>query len=62
MGAEVEQFLSDLAVRGNVFASTQNQVKSALPFLYREVLGQELEWLQNVTQARVWSRTLFAYP
>ena len=46
---EVEQFLSDLAVRGNVSASTQNQAKSALLFLYRDVLGQELEWLQNVT-------------
>ena len=61
-GAEVEQFLSDLAVRGNVSASTQNQAKSALLFLYRAVLGQELGWLQNVTQARVCSRTLFAYP
>ena len=61
-GAEVEQFLSDLAVRRNVSASTQNQAKSALVFLYREVLGQELEWLRNVTQGRVCSRTLFAYP
>ena len=61
-GAEVEQFLSDLAVRGDVSASTQNQAKSALLFLYREVLGQELEWLQNVTPARVCSRTLLAYP
>ena len=50
---EVEQFLSDLAVRRNVSASTQNQAKSALLFLYRQVLGQELEWLRNITQARV---------
>ena len=50
---EVEQFLSDLAVRGNVSASTQNQAKSALLFLYRDVLGQELDWLRNITQARV---------
>src|SRR5438093_2867786 len=57
-GAEFEQFLSDLAVRRNVPASTQNQAKSALLFLYRDVLGQELDWLQNVTRARVCSRTL----
>jgi hypothetical protein len=61
-GAEVEQFWSDLAERRNVSASTQNQAKSALLFLYRDVLGQELDWLQNVTQARVCSRTLLAYP
>jgi integron integrase len=49
----VEAFLSDLAVRGNVAASTQNQAKSALLFLYREVLGIDLPWLNNVTQAKV---------
>ena len=37
--AEVEAFLTHLAVEGNVAASTQNQAKSALLFLYREVLG-----------------------
>lgn len=36
---EVEQFLTFLAVQGNVAASTQNQAKSALLFLYKEVLG-----------------------
>jgi integron integrase len=51
--AEVEQFLSHLAVRGNVSASTQNQAKAALLFLYREVLGQEFEWMHHITQARV---------
>jgi integron integrase len=49
----VEQFLTDLAVRGNVSASTQNQAKSALLFLYRDVLGVNLDWLRNVTQAKV---------
>lgn len=54
MGApEIETFLTDLAVRGKVSASTQNQAKSALLFLYREVLAQELPWLNNVTQAKV---------
>jgi len=53
MGAsEVEAFLTDLAVRGQVAAATQNQAKSALLFLYREVLGVELPWLDNVEQAK----------
>ena len=48
MGAEeVEQFLSNLAVRYNVAASTQNQAKCAILFLYKEVLNQNLEWLTN---------------
>lgn len=50
--AEVETFLSHLAVARNVSASTQNQAKSALLFLYKEVLGVELPWLDNVTQAK----------
>ena len=53
MGAEeVEAFLTHLAVAGKVAASTQNQAKSALLFLYREVLGSELPWLDNITQAK----------
>src|SRR5262249_56042572 len=59
---EVEQFLSDLAVRGNVSASTQNQAKSALLFLYRDVLGQDLDWMHNITQARVPQRLPTALP
>lgn len=39
---EIETFLSDLAVRGNVAASTQNQAFSALLFLYQQVLEIEL--------------------
>jgi integron integrase len=50
--AEVEDFLSHLAVTRNVSASTQNQAKSALLFLYKEVLGIDLPWLDNVTQAK----------
>ena len=43
MGApEVEAFLTHLAVKENVAASTQNQALSALLFLYREVLHQDL--------------------
>ncbi len=53
MGAqEVEAFLTHLAVAGRVSASTQNQAKSALLFLYREVLEIQLPWLDNVTQAK----------
>ena len=54
MGAEqVEAFLTHLAVERNVSASTQNQAKSALLYLYKEVLGINLPWLDNVTQAKV---------
>lgn len=50
--AEVEQFLTHLAVVGKVASSTQNQAKSALLFLYKEVLGVELPWLDEVEQAK----------
>lgn len=53
MGAlEVETFLSGLANDGNVAASTQNQALSALLFLYREVLGIDLPWMDGVTRAK----------
>jgi len=53
MGApEVEAFLSDLAIKGRVAASTQNQALSALLFLYREVLEIHLPWLDNITRAK----------
>jgi integron integrase len=50
--AEIERFLTHLAVERNVSASTQNQALSALLFLYREVLGIQLPWLDNVVRAR----------
>ena len=50
--AEVEAFLSDLAVTRKVSASTQNQAKSALLFLYKEVLGIEVPWLDSIEQAK----------
>jgi integron integrase len=53
MGApEVTAFLTSLAVQGKVAASTQNQALSALLFLYREVLGVELPWLDDVVRAK----------
>ena len=50
--AEVSAFLTHLAVEGRVAASTQNQAKSALLFLYREVLDVELPWLDDVESAK----------
>lgn len=49
---KVAAFLTHLAVNGNVAASTQNQARSALLFLFKQVLGQELPWLNNVEQAQ----------
>ena len=51
--ADVEAFLTHLALVGKVAASTQNQAKSALLFLYKEVLGQSLPWLDKVERAKV---------
>ncbi len=42
--AEIEAFLTHLAVNKNVAASTQNQALSALLFLYREVLRKDLDF------------------
>jgi len=50
--ADVERFLTHLAVEGKVAASTQNQAKSALLFLYREVLEIEFPWLDNIEKAK----------
>lgn len=55
-GAEVERFLTHLAVERKVSAATQNQARSALLFLYREVLGIELPWLDNVVPAKASKR------
>jgi len=49
--AELEQFLTHLAVERKVSRSTQNQALQALLFLYRHVLEVELKWLDNVTRA-----------
>jgi integron integrase len=50
--AKMELFLSDLAVNGQVAASTQNQAFNALLFLYREVLNQPLDSIQAVRADR----------
>lgn len=50
--AEVSQFLTHLAVKRKVAASTQNQALSALLFLYSQVLQQPFEWLEDVQGVR----------
>ena len=49
--AEVNAFLSHLAVELKVSASTQNQALAALLFLYRDVLESDLE-LEGLVRAR----------
>lgn len=50
--AELTAFLSHLATDRKVSASTQNQALSALLFLYKEVLGKELPWLDGLVRAK----------
>ena len=50
--SEISKFLSGLAVEGDVAASTQNQAKSALLFLYELVLGKELGMLTATNAKR----------
>jgi integron integrase len=50
--AEVTEFLTHLARDGRVAASTQNQALSALLFLYKQVLKQEIGWLEGVERAK----------
>ena len=53
MGApELTAFLSSLAVRCKVAPSTQNQALAALLFLYRNVFGEDLPWLDDVVRAK----------
>ena len=49
---EVNRFLTHLAVKGNVAASTQNQALVALLFLYEHVLEQPLNRIEGVVRAR----------
>ena len=49
-GLEIEQFLTMLATERRVSTSTHNQALSALLFLYREVLGVNLPWLEGINR------------
>jgi integron integrase len=53
---QVNDFLSHLAVNRNVAAATQNQALSAILFLYKDVLKQPLDWLDDVIHAKQPSR------
>ena len=50
--APVEAFLAQPAVDRQVPASTQNQATSAILYLYKQMLGQDLPWLDEVVKAR----------
>lgn len=49
---EVRQFLTWLARDRNVSASTQSQALASILFLYRQTLGVDLPWVENVVRAR----------
>ena len=53
MGAdEIQTYLSYLATRRRVSASTQNQALSAILFLYKKVLDIELPWMGEIVRAK----------
>lgn len=53
LGAEdARAFLTDLAERRRVSASTQTQALSAILFLYRHVLDMDLGWLDGLVRIR----------
>ena len=47
----VEKFLTHLAVKRNVSASTQNQALSAILYLYKNIVRQDIGWLNDVVRA-----------
>lgn len=57
MGApDVSSYLSYLATQRHVASATQNQALAALLFLYKDVLGQPLDWIEGVQRAKRSSR------
>jgi integron integrase len=50
--AEVEAFLTYLASQRRVSSSTQNQALSAILFLYRDVMGVTLPWLDSFERSK----------
>ena len=55
-GVEVAAFLTHLANMQRASESTHRQALSALLFLYRKVLGQDLPWMQQIGRLRVPAR------
>jgi integron integrase len=54
--ADLERFLTHLAIDLGVAASTQNQAQSALLFLYRDVLSHDMRWLDGIVRAKAPAR------
>lgn len=53
LGADmVQRWLTHLATEREVSASTQRQALSAILFLYRQVLGMHLPWMENIVRAK----------
>jgi integron integrase len=50
---EIGAFLSHLAMECNVSGATQNQARAAILFLYKQVIGVDLPWVEGVVQAKV---------
>jgi len=50
--AEVAEFLDHLADERRVAPSTHNQARSALRFLYRELLGERAAWVDDIPRVR----------
>jgi len=50
--AEVTAFLNSLVAQRGMAAATQNQALSSILFLYKEVLGKPLDWLDGLVRAK----------
>ncbi|MCF6268717.1 MAG: integron integrase [Melioribacteraceae bacterium] len=48
----VEKYLTYLAVKRNVAASTQNQALAAILYLYKNIVTKEIGWLDDIVRAR----------
>jgi integron integrase len=49
---DITAFLTSLAVEKHVAPSTQNQALAAILFLYKEILGRELDWMGDIVRAK----------
>src|SRR5262245_28884333 len=49
---EVTAFLNSLVAGRGVAAATQNQALSSILFLYKEVLGKPLDWLDELVRSK----------
>ena len=49
---EISEYLTFLAVKRKVAASTQNQALSAILFLFKQVLKRDISWLDDVIKAK----------